>query len=144
MIIYNTPKSMQFAITYQSSLFKILCGGCITIGNTAMDGLCTAPAYMSYDGSYMTELSYHVGVLPDAEVVADSVLLEDAADVVRVDGGDACLGQQLVRDPAHLLVGVAAGDVDGNLLLGPPRRVCIALNLGREMNTSKYVYRIGE
>ena len=48
-----------------------------------------------------------VEVLPHAEVLADVVLLEDRTHVLGVDGRDAGLGDQLVRDPAAVVRGFA-------------------------------------
>lgn len=55
-------------------------------------------------------------MLPDREVLADAVLLKDAADVVNVDGGDAGLSDELVRDAARVGLGVPLRDVNAHLL----------------------------
>ena len=53
----------------------------------------------SDNGSRHCQTSGHlVHVEPQAEVLADAMLLEDGADFPCVDGGDAGVTQQLVRD----------------------------------------------
>ena len=44
-----------------------------------------------------------VGVLPNAQVLAHAVLLEDGADVGEVNRGNAGLGQQAVRYTANIV-----------------------------------------